>query len=170
MDDGAGTGNWRLAVAAADWESVGGAWTSTSEGRIDGAGLDRQGDAPDQAGSENRRTQKANSRIREKEQGNAWNGKGDRARDESPEISLNLIPDVTPVAGAITGVRETHKYRSEKRRKEEDSFLFHRFRIQRFYTTPSPYSILASLSRTPSRPHTGPLVITNYALSTLRLP
>ena len=29
---------------------------------------------------------------------------------------------------------------------------------------------LASLSRTHSRPHTGPLVITNYALSTLRLP
>ena len=125
MDDGAGTANRRLAVAAADWESVGGAWTSMSEGRIDGAGLDRQGDAPDQAGSENRRTPKANSRIREKEQGNAWNGKGDGARDESPEISLNLIPDVTPVADEDRRRERFHQNRSENRRQEEDTFLIH---------------------------------------------
>jgi hypothetical protein len=35
---------------------------------------------------------------------------------------------VTPVASVIAGVRETHEHRSEKWRKEEDSFLFHGFR------------------------------------------
>ena len=47
---------------------------------------------------------------------------------------------VTLVASAIAGVRETHEHRSEKWRKEEDSFLFHGFRIQRLHN-PSPYNI-----------------------------
>ena len=81
MDDGTGTTNRRLAVAAADWESVGGAWMSTSEGRIDGAGLDRQGDAPDQAGRKIEEHRKRIQEFGERNKGNKRNGKGDRARE-----------------------------------------------------------------------------------------
>jgi len=70
-------------------------------------------------------TRETNGTVKAIEQGN-----------ESLEISLNLIPDVTPVASTIAGVRETHEYRSEKQ-KEEDSFLFLQLRIQRLHN-PSP--------------------------------
>ena len=169
MDDGTGTTNRRLAVAAADWESVGGAWMSMSEGRIDGAGLDRQGDAPDQAGRKIEEHRKRIQEFGERNKGNKRNGKGDRARErvagDKPKSDTRCN-----TSGQYDRRRERNT-RVQIREAAEGGRQLPVLWIQNSEITQSfTVQHLASLSRTHSRPHTGPLVITNYALSTLRLP
>jgi len=75
VDGGAGTANCRCAVAAADWESVGGAWPSRSDGSATDAGRGAREAAS--AGGE------------------------DAARREAhAKDGTSLIPAVTPVAAA----------------------------------------------------------------------
>ena len=75
VDGGAGTANCRCAVAAADWESVGGAWPSRSDGSATDAGRGAREAAS--AGGEDAARRKA------------------RAKERTA-----LIPAVTPVAAA----------------------------------------------------------------------